>query len=149
MPYGHYANPEVLTEAHLYAASDLLRPVEFRCCDFAKALQAIAEADAEAEENRDFPSFVYADPPYAPETETSFVQYTADGFTRAQHEALFSQLQRLPGTFFLLSNADVPLVRDAFPSPPFHTRVVSCRRAIHSTKPGSRTNEVLIRNYHL
>ena len=46
----------------------------------------------------------------------------------------------------LMSNADVKLVKDAFHSPIFTTKIISCRRAIHSKKPDARTDEVLITN---
>ena len=89
--------------------------------------------------------FVYLDPPYAPETNRSFVSYTTDGFDEAQHTLLFTRCQALhhAGCSWMMSNADVPLVRDAFPAP-YSTRILVCRRSIHSTKPDSKTNEVLI-----
>ncbi len=92
--------------------------------------------------------FVYLDPPYAPEASKSFVSYTADGFGLEQHQALFSVCHALhaTGATWVMSNADVPLVKDAFPCPPYTTRVIECRRAIHSKKPDTKTNEVLIQN---
>ena len=85
--------------------------------------------------------FVYLDPPYVQEVVTSFVGYTADGFN--EHEALFTRCHELPN--FLLSNASVPIVHTSFPEAEYETTVVSALRSIHSTAPGTRTNEVLIR----
>jgi hypothetical protein len=44
----------------------------------------------------------------------------------------------------LMSNSDVPLVRQAFPSPTYSTDVVLARRAIHSRDPSTQTREVLV-----
>jgi len=138
VPFGHYTNPGIVDEVHLRAVSDLIQGVVFTCCGFADALGGRIHAG----------DFVYLDPPYAPETSKSFVGYTSDGFDEAQHRALFATAaeMRKKDVGMLMSNADVPLVRTAFPSPPFTTKIVSCRRAIHSKEPDARTNEVLITN---
>jgi DNA adenine methylase len=114
-----------------------VKEVIFQCHSFQDALKEVKEGD-----------FVYMDPPYAPETGTSFVGYVADGFGEDDHKVLFQQIDRLvqKKANIVLSNADVKLVRDAFPSPAYETTVISCRRAIHSKKPETKTNEVLIRN---
>jgi DNA adenine methylase len=88
--------------------------------------------------------FIYLDPPYAPETATSFVGYTSNGFTLEDHRTLFARIKGLPFTKFLLSNADVPLVTEAFTG--YQKKVISARRAINSKAPESRTKEVLIWN---
>jgi DNA adenine methylase len=87
--------------------------------------------------------FMYLDPPYAPETDTSFVSYTSDGFDVDKHKALFQLCKKAK---FLLSNADVKLVRDAFPQPQYTTKSIDCRRAINSKNPDATTKEVLINN---
>jgi hypothetical protein len=46
--------------------------------------------------------------------------------------------------FWTMSNADVELVKKEFVAPAYTTIVVDCRRAIHSTKPDTKTKEVLI-----
>ncbi len=92
--------------------------------------------------------FVYLDPPYAPENETSFVSYTADGFNLENHQKLFGFCNDMDDKKikFLLSNSNVSLVRDAFIRDKYDIYVINCRRAINSKKPDSRAEELLISN---
>jgi len=137
VPYGNYTNPSIVEEAHLRAISALLQGVVFRHCSFTDVLGTQTKGD-----------FVYLDPPYAPESATSFVSYTKNGFKLDDHKALFKQCATLHtnGATFLLSNADVKLVKDSFPEPIYTTKSIVCRRAIHSKSPDSKTKEVLITN---
>jgi len=137
VPYGNYTNPSILDEAHIRTVSELIKDVVFTACSYNESLARVTDGD-----------FVYLDPPYAPESETSFVSYTADGFTLEQHKTLFQMCGALhtDGVKLLMSNADVKLVKDAFPSPRFSTKIIVCRRAINSKNPESKTNEVLITN---
>jgi len=136
VPFGNYKNPGILDEEHIRAVSELIRDVVFAARPFGDSLTSgVGQGD-----------FVYLDPPYAPETGTSFVGYTADGFGLEQHRSLFALCHSLSdkGATFVMSNAQVTLVTDAFPAPRYMTKVISCRRAIHSKNPESKTNEVLI-----
>lgn len=137
VPYGNYKQPTILDRAHLQEVSALLQGVVFSVQPFEAALAAVGPGDV-----------VYLDPPYAPETGTSFVGYTADGFDLESHKRLFELCRQLRGrgASLLLSNADVKLVRDAFPTTEFETTTVVARRAIHSKKPGATTTEVLVRS---
>jgi DNA adenine methylase len=130
-----HQNPTIYEEAHLQQVSELIQGVVFTCQSF-EALSA-EEGD-----------FVYLDPPYVPETAKSFVAYNAGGFTKENHDALFKLCHTLTGKRIqlLMSNADVPLVKEAFPEPRYETLTIEVRRAIHSKKPGAKTNEVLITN---
>lgn len=134
VPFGHYKNPTVLDEDHLRAVSNLIKDVVFTCQSFVESLIDLNEND-----------FVYLDPPYAPESNKSFVGYTADGFDTDDHTTLFTLCNDMT-TRFLMSNANVQLVRDSFPEDRYQVKIISCRRAIHSKNPESRTNEVLITN---
>lgn len=137
VPFGNYKNPSIYDEEHLRQVSQLIQNVRFKLVSFSEALTNIQRGD-----------FVYLDPPYAPESETSFVSYTTDGFSLENHQNLFQLCNTLhsKGVGLLMSNADVPLVKDAFQSSSYNTKIISCRRAIHSKKPDSKTNEVLISN---
>jgi DNA adenine methylase len=130
VPYGHYKTMELPSLETLCEMSRVLAPVVFSCESFETVLPRVKAGD-----------FVYVDPPYVPETATSFVGYVAGGFSL--HEALFTGLKALPCPF-LMSNSDVPLVREAFPDPNYKTHQVLARRAIHSKDPSARTMEVLI-----
>ena len=136
VPFGHYNNPTILDSDHIKSVSVLIKDVIFTHCSFSESLQKIAPGD-----------FVYLDPPYAPENDTSFVSYTSDGFNLDNHTLLFKYCQDMTSkqVKMVMSNAHVKLVTDAFP-PPYTTKIISCRRAIHSKEPDARTNEVLITN---
>jgi len=137
VPFGNYKKPSIINEDHIRHVSQLIKEVVFTNCAFSEALLKVKKND-----------FVYLDPPYAPENETSFVSYTADGFNLANHQLLFKACSEMKKkrVKMLMSNADVKLVKDAFPSPLYTTKIISCRRAIHSKTPDARTNEVLITN---
>jgi DNA adenine methylase len=129
-------NQTIFDATHLRQVSELIQGVRFTCQGFQESMTSAERGDV-----------VYLDPPYAPETATSFVGYNADGFSGENHALLFDMTHRLAekGIKVIMSNADVPLVRNAFGAP-YLTQVISVRRAIHSKKPESKTNEVLITN---
>jgi DNA adenine methylase len=137
VPFGNYKNPAILDEEHIRMISTLVKDVVFTNCSFSVALTNIVSGD-----------FVYMDPPYAPENETSFVSYTADGFNLDNHKTLFKLCgdMKSKNVKMLMSNAEVKLVKEAFPNPLYTTKIISCRRAIHSKEPDARTNEVMITN---
>ena len=137
VPFGNYTNPGIMEEAHIREVSELIKDVVFTINPFTESLKKVEEDD-----------FVYMDPPYAPETETSFVGYTKDGFNLDEHNKLFELCKKLTTNKvkWVMSNADVKLVKDAFPAPQYETTIISARRAINSKNPEAKTNEVLIKN---
>jgi DNA adenine methylase len=136
IPFGNYkTTPTIITKEELDTISDLIKDVVFVSSDFINSIQKIKEGD-----------FVYLDPPYAPETEKSFVGYTADGFDLETHKKLFNEIKTLheKKVTVVMSNAKVDLVVDSFKE--FTCEEVEARRAINSKKPGSTTMEVIIYN---
>lgn len=154
VPYGHYNNPEIINKEHLNEIHELIKNVIFQCCDFNISLKLIKEND-----------FVYLDPPYAPETTSSFVKYTENGFNLENHIKLFNLIHEIiepnntigqmgestqvpnKNIKILLSNSDVSLVRDNFTDNKYNINTILCKRTINSKNPQSKTNEVLIKNY--
>lgn len=137
VPFGNYKNPTILDENHIRQVSALIQGVVFSCQSYTEILKLPKSDD-----------FIYLDPPYAPENETSFVGYTAEGFTLDNHKDLFKSCNALhsTGINMVMSNAAVQLVTSAFPAPQFTTKIISCKRSINSKNPEAKTNEVLIKN---
>jgi len=137
VPYGHYKNPEIANLDHWMQVHRLIQPVVFECCDFHTALSRVEPGD-----------FVYLDPPYAPETATSFVGYTEQGFSLERHHELFEHIHSMTvaGVHCLMSNADVSLVRDHFRTSSYAIDSIVCKRAIHSKNPDATAREVLVHN---
>ena len=139
VPYGHYSNPEIINKEHLDDIHNLIQNVIFECYDFdtSLALANIEQGD-----------FTYLDPPYAPETNTSFVGYTEKGFDIENHKKLFNLIHNLTDAKHkvMLSNADVSLVRENFKEK-YNTSSILCKRSINSKNPESKAKEVIIKNY--
>jgi len=138
VPYGHYKNPEIVNKYHLCEIHHLIQGVVFECCDFTTSLSRVVNND-----------FVYLDPPYAPETATSFVGYNLNGFNIDNHTTLFKLLHTLTDSKqkILLSNADVNLVCENFKNDKYNTTSILCKRSINSKNPEAKAKEVIIKNY--
>ena len=138
VPYGHYPNPEIINKFHLDEIHELIHGVVFECCDFSVSLSNVNEND-----------YIYLDPPYAPETETSFVGYTENGFGLEKHHELFKRIHELTATNkkVMMSNADVKLIRDNFINEKYHITSIVCKRSINSKNPDAKAREVIIQNY--
>ena len=133
VPFGNYKSPEIINEDHLKNISELIKNVEFIKSDFEDSFKNIKKCD-----------FMYADPPYVPENATSFVGYTSCGFNLDKHEKLFELCKKHN---FVMSNSDTKLVKDSFAdTKKYSIEIISCKRSINSKKPGSKTNEVIIKS---
>jgi DNA adenine methylase len=133
VPYGNYKNPSIIDYDHLIEIHNLIQNVNFVHADFSQSMKNIVEGD-----------FVYLDPPYAPENNKSFVSYTSDGFDLEQHEKLFNMCKELKNVMFMMSNADVELVRISFPN--YNIESIECKRSINSKNPSAKTKEVIIKS---
>ncbi len=138
VPAGRYKNPTILNADALRAASALLARAEIRNDGFESLLRYAKPGD-----------FVYLDPPYAPVSETAnFTAYALGGFGTAEQEKLADVYRALDkrGCRLMLSNSDVPLIRDLYEG--FLVEQIMAPRAINSK--GSRRGrvaEVIVRNY--
>lgn len=138
VPYGHYNNPEIINKEHLDEIHELIQNVTFECSDFNISLNNVEPND-----------YVYVDPPYAPETNTSFVKYTENGFDIDNHNGLFNLMHKLTNSNIkmMLSNSDVDLVRNNFTSEKYNITSILCKRTINSKNPKAKAKEVIIKNY--
>jgi len=132
VPFGNYKKPCILDANNILDVSELINNVEFIHCSFEECLFW---------KNANKGDFIYFDPPYAPESSTSFVKYNKEGFTVEKHKELFSLIKKLKSCF-LLSNSNVKLVTDCFID--YNKEILNCKRSINSKNPSMKTEEVLI-----
>lgn len=127
-----------IDEGNLRAVSSYLRTakVEIRQGDFEEACEDVRAGD-----------FVFFDSPYVPVSETAaFTDYTKDGFAMADHERLAALFRRLDrkGAHLLLTNNDVPLVRELYDG--FTIESVDVRRYINCKASKRYGREVIVTN---
>ena len=141
VPYGNYSQPEIINKEHLQEVHDLIQGVIFTHCDFSVPLQKCIS------DSRCVGDFIYLDPPYAPENSKSFVGYNKDGFSLEQHKKLFGLCKELhtKKIKFIMSNADVDLLKEHFPPEIYNTQSIIAKRSINSKKPDAKTKEVIIK----
>ena len=84
VPYGHYNNPSIYDDDNIKEISELIKNVEFVVSDFSNSIIRAKKKD-----------FLYLDPPYLPEKETSFVSYNLEGFNIDKHNQLFNLCHQL------------------------------------------------------
>ena len=112
--------------------SELIKNVEFICCDFQKV-----------ENNFNHDDFIYMDPPYVPEVKNGFVNYSSSGFNENIHKTLFKFTNQLKCKF-IMSNSNTELVKTELKNHVFIE--IEARRAINSKNPESKVNELIIHN---
>lgn len=127
VPFGKYGNPSLFREENIRACSYALN--HFAAIlngDFVVAIDDAEEGDV-----------VYFDPPYVPMSDTAnFSSYTSSGFGENDHIRLSIAFKNIVarGGLPVLSNSDVPFVRDLYEG--FEMHVVQATRNINSKGDG-------------
>lgn len=139
VPIGSYVRPTICDAAGLARASRALQGVTLAVCSFRACEEHIRPGD-----------FVYLDPPYEPLSASSnFNAYAADGFTRADQQALRDMLAKLgQRAEWMLSNSTAPFIEELYARPGMYRRHVHAARMINSV--GSRRGnvpELVVTNY--
>jgi DNA adenine methylase len=136
VPFGNYSKPRVFDTGKLRELSELYRryDVRFSCQPWQAAL-CNAMGDGQA--------CVYLDPPYVKLSATTFVAYTAGGFSAAEGKALQDAMQGAQA-LVVYSNHDTPEVLAALQG--WTIERFSARRSIHSKDPSKCTMELLAVN---
>lgn len=137
VPFGRRNRFLMPSEEDLCSASRTLEPARIFHADYETALGEAEKGD-----------FVYLDPPYLSEGDTpTFDRFTAARFTPEQHESVATWAQKLwqRGTFVMVSNADVPRVRELYEGFSFHE--ISVHRSVSGNGDRSSVAEVVITNF--
>lgn len=138
VPYGRYKNPQLVNVENLLNCSELLKQTLIAHADFT-TIEALTKRG----------DFVYFDPPYMPLTPTAnFTAYTKEGFDIEMQIKLKKLCDTLDkkGVHFLLSNSDVPFIRELYDE--YTIKTVWASRAINASgNARGKITEVLVRNY--
>jgi DNA adenine methylase len=135
VPFGRYANPRIVDEEGLRAASSALAKADLMVADFEEVTRGLGPSD-----------FVYFDPPYVPLSKSaSFTSYAKGGFGPDDQQRLVGELARLraTGAAAVLSNADTEGTRELYKD--FAIHPVTSPRAINSKGSGrGRVGEIVV-----
>lgn len=124
---------KIVNESNLKSISDLIQNVNFKCCDFVDILPKLKTND-----------FVYMDPPYFPESKSSFLNYNRDGFNLEQHNSLLKFFQNKKCKC-LMSNSNTDFIKTNFQK--FDIIYIDCERNLNGKKGNVKTVELIIKNF--
>ena len=135
VPWGKQEGRSIFDKENILACSKVLEKAALISCDFEKATITATRGDV-----------CYFDPPYVPVSATAnFTAYSAGGFGPEDQVRLRDVAKKLiaRGVHVLLSNADMPMVRDLYKG--FKLEQVQVARRVNS-KASKRGNvgELLI-----
>jgi DNA adenine methylase len=137
VPFGRNPSVNIVQEDNLRACNAALSKAEIRYQPYS----AVEPSKGD---------FVYFDPPYAPMTDTSFLRYSAEGFSEKDQQQLAAFATKLhrKGVRVMLSNSDTPFVRRLYAASHFRVAAVEAPRLVNC-KPEGRGGaaEVIITNY--
>lgn len=136
VPFGSYKNPTICDEELLRSVATTLGRTTMASTDFEKTVADARRGDA-----------VYFDCPYWPVSNSAnFTGYTVGGFTSDDQTRLRDTALRLKqrGVHVLLSNADVPPVRELYSNGFVLHEVSSPRRINSKAKLRGNVGELLI-----
>lgn len=123
-----------MTLAYVYFQTN---DVKMLNCDFEEAVKDAKKGD-----------FVYFDPPYDSENDTTFNSYTEDGFGKDAQVRLANLFKELSsrGCYVMLSNHNTTLINELYGD--YNIHVITAKRNINSkgNKRG-KVEEVIITNY--
>lgn len=139
VPFNNRVKGKSVDESNIRAISDYLNQakVNITCMDFEEACTTVSAGD-----------FVYFDSPYVPESETAyFTDYAKGGFSLEDHKRLSKLFKCLDekGAKIMLSNNDVPLVRELYEG--YKIQSFAVKRMINRNANKRTGKEVLITNY--
>lgn len=139
VPYNNKVTGKSLDKDNVEAISRFLKDqnVTILCSDFENACKKVSPGD-----------FVYLDSPYVPESSSAdFTDYTKTGFSYEDHDRLadlFVRLDKL-GAYVMLSNNDVPLVRELYRE--YNIEPLEVKRLINRNAAKRSGKEVIVTNY--
>lgn len=137
VPYGYKSNPIIPSANELRAAGFILKAAKLKSSDYVSVISKAGPG-----------TFTYVDPPYPPLNETAyFTHYTSNRFGDEDQHRLADCLRRLDkrGGLFLMSNADLPLIRKLYKE--FHQASLSVKRSVSCKGARHNVGELIITNY--
>lgn len=137
VPYNNKCKVKSVERDNIIEIGKYLKNVSITSGDFEKACSKVQKGD-----------FVYFDSPYVPEGGTAdFTSYTKDGFNLPDHERLADLFKALDskGALLMLSNNDVPLVRELYKG--YNFKSLEVHRNINRDGNNRKGKEVIITNY--